>query len=90
MPDLITSLKSLLKRKIGEFPCNIKKLQLKVELRSKRENLRGDKKKSVTSTPFALADIRHLAVAISRREQFLANVSELNLFFRLICLNFLK
>ncbi|CAG9534944.1 unnamed protein product [Cercopithifilaria johnstoni] len=48
--------------------------QLKVELRSKRGNLLDRKKKSATSTPFALADMRHLVVGISNREQFVTTV----------------
>uniref|UniRef100_A0A1I7VNQ7 Ricin B-type lectin domain-containing protein n=1 Tax=Loa loa TaxID=7209 RepID=A0A1I7VNQ7_LOALO len=48
--------------------------QLKVELRSKRGNLLDRKKKSATSTPFALADVRYLVVGISNREQFVTTV----------------
>ncbi|VDK72688.1 unnamed protein product [Litomosoides sigmodontis] len=48
--------------------------RLKVELRSKRGNLLDQKKKSETSTPFALADMRHLVVGISNREQFVTMV----------------
>ncbi|VDK63042.1 unnamed protein product [Onchocerca ochengi] len=44
--------------------------QLKVELRSKRGNLLDQKTKSTTSTPFALADVKHLVVGISNKEQF--------------------
>ncbi|KAL3994358.1 hypothetical protein ACH3XW_21415 [Acanthocheilonema viteae] len=48
--------------------------QLKVELRSKRGNLLDLKKKSAMSTPFALADVKHLIVGISNREQFITTV----------------
>uniref|UniRef100_A0A915Q7J7 Vacuolar protein sorting-associated protein 13 VPS13 adaptor binding domain-containing protein n=1 Tax=Setaria digitata TaxID=48799 RepID=A0A915Q7J7_9BILA len=48
--------------------------QLKVELRSRRGNLLDRKKKSVTSTPFALAEMKHLALGISNREQFVTVV----------------
>uniref|UniRef100_A0A1I8EVF2 Ricin B-type lectin domain-containing protein n=1 Tax=Wuchereria bancrofti TaxID=6293 RepID=A0A1I8EVF2_WUCBA len=48
--------------------------QIKVELRSKRGNLLDRKKKSATSTPFALGDMRDLVVGITNREQFITMV----------------
>ncbi|VDN01283.1 unnamed protein product [Thelazia callipaeda] len=44
--------------------------QLNIELRSKRADLLKQKSKSATSTPFALLDVKNIAVGVSNREKF--------------------